>query len=251
MRRAFGSEAVTSEMRPGIETLRSLPLFAPLPAARLGRLNEAGDLQRVGPDEPLFAHGERLRDLHILVAGFVACIHVQPGNRQVAIDVLGPPAPLCLPAALLGLPTAAGVRTISSARFVLLPIAEITALLLDEPGLEAAFLEHALRDLHALTEEIANLKMRSSIQRLAAFLLDLISEPEVDPARFVLPYEKRFVAARIGCSQENLSRAFAVLRRIGVETKGGIVVIKDIVALKALADPRSHEDDRPGIGGAP
>ncbi len=58
------------------------------------------------------------------------------------------------------------------------------------------------------------MKLRSSVQRLAAFLLGLVEDPEMNPARFVLPYEKRFLAARIGCTQENLSRAFAALRRL-------------------------------------
>ena len=40
----------------------------------------------------------------------------------------------------------------------------------------------------------------------------------MNPARFVLPYEKCFIAAKIGCSQENLSRAFVTLRQVGVES---------------------------------
>lgn len=222
-------------MRPGVETLRSLPLLGDLSAARLTYLNEAGDLQRTGPDEILFRPGEHLKDLHFLIAGFVATFHHQPGKAEVATDVFGPSAPLCLPAALLGLPTPVGARTISSARLVLVPAAEITATFRDEPAVSAAFLDRALRDLHEVTAEISNLKTSSSIQRLAGFLLSLITEPETNPARLVLPYEKRFLAAKIGCSQENLSRAFAALRRLGVETQSSLVVIKDVGTLQAFA----------------
>jgi len=83
--------------------------------------------------------------------------------------------------------------------------------------------------------ELRNLKLRSSVQRLAAHLLGLVGNSETNPARFVLPYEKRFLAAKIGCSQENLSRAFAALRRVGVETKSSLVVIKDVAALQTFA----------------
>jgi hypothetical protein len=38
-----------------------------------------------------------------------------------------------------------------------------------------------------------------------------------------------------GCTQENLSRAFAVLRSHGVETQQGVVVLRDIPGLRAFA----------------
>jgi CRP/FNR family transcriptional activator FtrB len=222
-------------MRPGVETLRRLPVFATLSPDGVTRLNEAGDLQRVGPDEHLFDEGECLEHLHILISGFVAMMHAARGKEDVAIDVVGPPAPLCLASAILGLPTAAGARTVSAARLVLVPVSEVIAMLSNEQGMGAAILDFALHDLHSLTTELSDLKTRSSIQRLASFLLGRVTEGDVNPGRFVLPYEKRFVAAKIGCSQENLSRAFAALRRVGVETKGSVVVLRDVSALRALA----------------
>jgi CRP/FNR family transcriptional activator FtrB len=79
------------------------------------------------------------------------------------------------------------------------------------------------------------MKLRSSAQRLAAFLLGLVNDPTVSPARFVLPYEKRYLAAKIGCTQENLSRAFAVLRHHGVDSRQGVVVLRDVAGLRAFA----------------
>jgi hypothetical protein len=79
------------------------------------------------------------------------------------------------------------------------------------------------------------MKLRSSAQRLAAFLLRLADGTDVRPARFVLPYEKRFLAAKIGCTQENLSRAFAALRSVGVDSLRGAVVISDVEALRTFA----------------
>ena len=100
----------------------------------------------------------------------------------------------------------------------------------EEPEL-GPFLDHALVSVREQTLELCQMKLRSSVQRLAAFLLGLVEDPAMNPARFVLPYEKRFLAARIGCTQENLSRAFAALRRLGVETQRGIVVLRDVPAL--------------------
>ena len=58
-------------MRPGLETLRSLRLFASFDDELLGRLNDRADLARVGPGEVLFKEGDPAEELNILLAGYV------------------------------------------------------------------------------------------------------------------------------------------------------------------------------------
>ncbi len=123
----------------------------------------------------------------------------------------------------------------TSARLVVIPASTLRAMVRARPELALPFLDHAFAALLEQGLELCNMKLRSSVQRLAAYLLGLAGDAETDPARFVLPYEKRFLAAKIGCSQENLSRAFAALRRLGVETKSSLVVIKDVAALREYA----------------
>jgi CRP/FNR family transcriptional activator FtrB len=114
---------------------------------------------------------------------------------------------------MLGTASPTGARTITSSRLVLISAHELRATIRRKPAVGLAFLDLALAGLPRQTVDLCNLKLPSSVQRLALFLLEMV------PARFVLPYEKRFIAAKIGCSQENLSRAFAALRQVGVETK--------------------------------
>jgi Crp-like helix-turn-helix domain len=68
-------------------------------------------------------------------------------------------------------------------------------------------------------------------------LLALAPDPNADKAAFRLPFEKGLLAARLGCRQENLSRAFASLRRFGVETRGGNVTLNDVQRLTDYAQP--------------
>jgi CRP/FNR family transcriptional activator FtrB len=136
---------------------------------------------------------------------------------------------------MLGVTAPTGARTITSVRLVIIPAPDLRAMIQAEPRLGTAFLEHALTSLRTQTLDTCHLKLRSAVQRLASFLIGLAEGSEMNPARFVLPYEKRFLAARIGCTQENLSRAFAALRRLGVETQRGAVVLRDVEALRAYA----------------
>jgi CRP/FNR family transcriptional activator FtrB len=114
------------------------------------------------------------------------------------------------------------------------------AALAEDPQATRQVLDCVLCEAHVQAQELVQLKTRSSPQRLASYLVGLIGESDETPARFVLPYEKRLLAARIGCSQENLSRAFASLRQIGAHTRGAGVVVGDMAALRSLAEaPRS------------
>jgi CRP/FNR family transcriptional activator FtrB len=220
-------------MRPGRDTLKALPFLSGFAEEHLATLNEVADLARVGPDEVLFQEGEQLGELNILLSGFVIETRRRRGDNVFA-NVVAPVGPLGFAAAMRGTASPTGARTMTSARLVVIPAGELRAMVQAMPDLALPLLDHALAALQGQALELCNLKLRSSVQRLAGYLLELLSDAETNPARFVLPYEKRFLAAKIGCSQENLSRAFAALRRLGVETKGSLVVIKDIAVLQAF-----------------
>lgn len=229
-------------MKPGFEALRVLPAVGACGDDLLGRLNDASDLVRVGPDEELFQAGEILRELTVLVVGLVGAVWPRSGGRQAILDVLQPVRPLWLAATLLGLPAPAGARTVTSARLIVFPATELRAMARDDPALGQRLLDYSLHETQTLTQEVYALKLHPAAQRLALYLLDRVNEAEPGPARFVLPFEKRLLAARIGCSQENLSRAFAALRRIGVETQRGVVIIRHLAALRAYAAQSALRD---------
>lgn len=70
--------------------------------------------------------------------------------------------------------------------------------------------------------------------RLADFLLKLTPE-EGDSATIELPWDKALVAARLGMQPETLSRSLAKRRRIGVETEGSRVLIRDLAGLRRFS----------------
>lgn len=235
------TEAGGGGMKPGIDALQALPLLGGFPTDRLASLNETADLARIGPDETLFRPGDLLTELNFLAAGQIGATRLHRDGQLALVDVLLPPGPLCLPAAWLGLPAPIGAQTLTSVRLIVLPVRDLRAIIDTEPALALPFLNFALFEAHELARDIGDLKLRSSAQRLARYLLDLSRHTQLAPARFVLPFEKRLLAAKIGCSQENLSRAFAALRRLGVETQATVVVLRDVPALRAFAGPpRAH-----------
>jgi CRP-like cAMP-binding protein len=221
-------------MKPGIEALAALPLFASFRASQIAALNDLADLARLGPDEVLFREGDQMAELNILLAGFVTETHCKNGANALT-DVIGPVMPIGFASAMLGAASPTGARTITSARLIIIPAADLRVMIRAKPALALPFLDHALAGMRAQTLELCSMKLRSSVQRLAGYLLGLVEDPQMSPSRFVLPFEKRFLAAKIGCTQENLSRAFAALRSRGVETQQAVVVLRDVPGLRAFA----------------
>ena len=222
-------------MRPGLDTLRALPLFASFDEELLLKLNDLSDLARIGPGEVLFTEGDPADQLYILQSGYVTICRMQADGGEALTDIVGAVRPLAFATVLLDLPAQFGAKTVTSCRVVMIPTGELRAIIDAKPLLCMPFLDYALTEARELELVAAQLKLRPAAQRLAEYLLGLIDDPELSPARFVLPYEKRFLAGKIGCSQENLSRAFAALRRIGVDTQQGVVVVRDVGALRDFA----------------
>jgi CRP/FNR family transcriptional activator FtrB len=224
-------------MRPGIDALRAISLFVSLNDDQLNTLNEISDFARIGPREDLFASEAVPTEVSFLLSGYVVANH--PGRKGIVMftDVIGPVTAIGFAAALLELPSPIGARTITSTHLIMVPACGLRKMIDQDQHLSRQFLHHALKETHDLTNECQELKLRPSAQRLARYLVALAEETDVNTTRLVLPFEKRFLAAKIGCSQENLSRAFAQLRAHGVRTsQRGDVVINDAEQLRAYAE---------------
>jgi CRP-like cAMP-binding protein len=223
-------------LKPDEEALRSLPLLQAFPGYLLAALKRGAKLVRFGPDEQIFQAGEPLSELHYLLSGAIGATRPRvQGKKEDVVDILLPVQPLCLPAALLGLPAPIGVRSRTAGHLISLSASQLRKMMSRDPALAQPFFDYALREAHEQASQNYDLRLRSTPQRLADFLFGLIEDPAEKPARFVLPFEKGLIAMRVGCTQANLSRAFAKLRRIGVQTRRGVVIVHDVSALKTVA----------------
>jgi CRP/FNR family transcriptional regulator, dissimilatory nitrate respiration regulator len=91
--------------------------------------------------------------------------------------------------------------------------------------------------LSAVQQQLEQVSSRSTVQRVALFLLRL-GRCQQGPCVVELPLDKTFIAARLGMQPETLSRAFAKLRQHGVEVSGDQVSIGEVARLHALVDGR-------------
>jgi len=177
-----------------------------------------------------------------LLDGQVALWGNAPDGSRAVVEVIRPPGYFVLATVLARLPYMMTARTISPAHVILIDVAGLHELLEREVGLANALLRAEACNFRSLVRQVQDLKLRTAAQRLDCYLLALAEDPDATTAHFRLPFEKQLLAARLGCRQENLSRAFAALRNVGVETHGSRVILHDILALRAFAVPDERTD---------
>ncbi|GLR67873.1 transcriptional regulator [Acidocella aquatica] len=228
--------------QPLPEMLRTVPMFAALGAELLKQLAAMAEVSEVAAGAELCRQGALPEYLHILLAGQITLSGTAPDGAAAVVDILSPPGHFVLAAVLTQLPYLMTAQALTAVQLLRLDAAALRGLLAREPALALSMLQNQALDCRAMVRQVRDLKLRSAAQRLGCYLLAQVTDPLAHSAEFRLPFEKGLLAGRLGCRQENLSRAFAVLRTVGVETSGTRVWLHDIPRLQNYAAPDELAD---------
>ena len=96
-----------------------------------------------------------------------------------------------------------------------------------------------------MVKSLKNQKLRTSVERLANYLLHEYEE-QGTTGIVNLAIDKKTLAALLGMTPENLSRAFNTLAPYGVIVDGAKISLTKVPDLRVLAKPNPLTDD-PGI----
>ncbi|NJL72878.1 MAG: helix-turn-helix domain-containing protein, partial [Candidatus Competibacteraceae bacterium] len=127
-------------------------------------------------------------------------------------------------------------------RILLMPADAVRQVFATDAAFARALAVELALGYRAIVKELKNQKLRSSLERLASWIVQRDVEAGCT-GRFELPFEKRVLASRLGMAPEVLSRTFGALAAYGVEIAGRIVTIGDRDALMKLARPTTTIDD--------
>ena len=152
------------------------------------------------------------------------------------LDVLQPVAALALSEVLSQSPYLTAARVAKPAEVLMIPAEALRAKVRKDPQLAGAMIRLLSVQCRALVEQISNLKLRTTAERLVCYLLSLAPDAAV-VADVTLPYEKRLVASHLGMTPESLSRAFAALHDLGVMLDGGMVRLNSVDRLRSYCSP--------------
>jgi len=216
-----------------IDIIRQLDLFSRAHETTIDDLTGASFLQRFPPKVELVHQNEYADFLYVLIEGQVE-LYASTNERETVIEILDPIALFIVAATLNDQLCLVSARTLSACRLLMIPADRVRmAMEMDINFMRSMVIDLSHRYRRSV-KEVKNLKLRSSVERLANWLLrtrDLQkSENYID-----LPYEKRILASKLGMTPENLSRGFASLSEHGIKVDGARIVFVDVEKLKAFA----------------
>ena len=223
-------------MRPGdSERVRTLPIFAGLDDRSYASITGSAFLQRFPANTQLLIEGDPVDFLYVLLDGQVELSGTW-NDKESVLSILRPVSTFILAAVVLDAEALMGARVLERSDILMIPGAAIRARMAED----AAFALAVARDLsgcyRGLVRTIKNHKLRSGVERLANYLLQLHARSG-GADEFQLPHEKRVLASLLGMAPENLSRAFQTLKPYGVHVNGAEVRLTLLPDLRRLAKP--------------
>ncbi len=222
--------------------IRSLPLFEQMDDASFDSLMQAAYLQAFPAQLELVREGDPADFMYVVVDGSVE-LFAEANGRETSMEIVGPLGAFILAAVLKDAVYLMSARTLERSRLLLVPSENVRKVFQEDGDFARSMVLELARCYRAVIKEQKNLKLRTAVERLANRLLRLNAD-QGGKDTINLPYDKRKLAALLGMTPENLSRAFNTLRPYGVEVDGGTVRLSDTRALETLARPTPLIDDR-------
>ncbi|QLC22500.1 helix-turn-helix domain-containing protein [Parasphingopyxis sp. CP4] len=223
-------------MRPeDIPVVRNLPLFAGMDDRRFDALVEAALLQTFPPQVDLIREGDPADFLYVLVEGAVE-LYAGHNGRETTMAVIEPTSAFILAAVLNDAVCLMSARTFLPSRLMMIPNQHIQRCFAEDRAFAAATAAELSKAYRQLVKQHKEIKLRLAAERLANYLLRQ-SQARGDPTHFKLPAGKGTIAALLGMTPENLSRAFGSLSAHGVRVRGSNIHIDDGKKLADYAKP--------------
>jgi len=212
--------------------VRSIRLFKNVNDQYLPTLLKSASIRHFPRQTPLFNEGDRASCLYTLLHGSVE-LFSEHHDRRSTIAVVRSIRPIVLTTIVDEVnPTSA--HTLERSEVLAIPLEVIHDLIDADSGFARAITYELARHLHDVIEDIKNYRLRTTIERLAEWILRC-DQDAGGTGRFVLPYAKRILASRLGMAPENLSRSLASLAALGVGVRGRRVSLNDRTALAEFA----------------
>lgn len=230
--------AVTSHpiAPPAVLDWHTIPYFAGVDAAGLGRLEAAAHRRIFAAGENIFAEGARCAGFHIIADGLVRLYRVNSEGRLHTLSLLRAPSTFNEVAAVDGSPNPFNAVAITAAAIYVIGHTALIELLATDRALLNATVRALARLNREYLERLEDMTFRTIPSRLAKlFLHDATYGDQICEAPSQLTQEE--MAAILGTTREVVGRALRNLLNAGLLRKQGrYFVIVDRAGLQMLAE---------------
>ena len=221
--------------------IRGLELFSDMADMHFDALMRGAYVQNFPPQIELITEGEPSDFLHIILSGAVDLFSAWNG-RETSMATARPVSTFILAASIRDAPYLMSARTLEKSRIALIPSQDVRSIFDADNAFARSIVTELAKCYRSVVKTQKDLKLRTSLERLANYLLRQQSRGS-SGSEFDLEFEKRRLASYLGMTPENLSRAFKGLQAYGVAVHGNRITISDQQDLERFAKPNRLIDD--------
>ncbi|MBF0167556.1 MAG: cyclic nucleotide-binding domain-containing protein [Alphaproteobacteria bacterium] len=211
--------------------LQVMPFFSRFAPNDLQTLLAHSQTDAYPADHLLFERGNPVTNLYVLLDGQVE-LSTEADGHPCVVDI-------CRQNTILGDvsvfshdPSDLTARTLLPSRIIAIPASYLLHLLESRFDMQLHVLSVLSLRLRNQVKQIAELKLKTTAQRLGIYLLSLTDQTS-GKVRIDFPHDKKRIADELGMQPESLSRSLGKLARIGVDSlPGNSVAIADIGHLR-------------------
>ncbi len=229
-----------------LEAISRLAYFQAWPDDVLYRLASGAKLLTISKNAWLARKGEPLDSLYVVVSGLLRLYIPLPNNMERVIAMVSQGD--SLGESCLILKEACPYHAVACKDSHLLAIDGMTYRqeLNCNPKLTSQTLEVVSRRLMETLRDTEICAQRSSVQRVACYLMLHQPSPDSQTFEFHLPARKQDVAAKLGLTQETFSRVLGFLDKQGlIQMKGGQISVEDGQKLVRITSMREAKASGP------
>jgi len=215
--------------------LAGMPFFAGWPPEHLDSLIDVARLVQYGPGEEIPIGVRRLREVIVIVSGYIELSSLSPEGRRHVLTLLGPGQISGLLRLLEAPAPANHYRAMEPSLLIHLPCAELRRLLDEVPILWRDVAMHGLARQRASVQAKHHFAVSDPSRQVASVLLELLDRDSQAWRAGSLPavrVSQMELAARLGRSRMTTRKGLETLKRSGMIAVGYCRI--ELLDLKAL-----------------
>lgn len=203
--------------------VRELALFRDMDEARFEGLLKAAFFQRFPERVVLIQEGGSADFLHVVIDGTVE-LFATLEKRESTMTVLTPISTFILAAVLKDAQYLMSARTRTPSQILMIPSQNVRNAMAEDAAFARSIVSELATCYRGVVRNQKNLKLRTGVERLASYLAHQHLRQGAN-GKLTLPVDKKTLASMLGMTPENLSRAFAMLRKNGVGVSGAEISV--------------------------
>ncbi|MEW5893512.1 MAG: Crp/Fnr family transcriptional regulator [Pseudomonadota bacterium] len=198
------------------EILSRQPLFQGLSEAELQQVAQATREYRVSRNEILFQKGQAPLGMHLVVMGQIKLSIPSPQGGEKVMHLANPGQSFGEAVTFLDRPYPVSAQATQDSIVLLIDKDRLLEAIDASPRLARKMLASLSMRLHELMVDIESCALRSSLQKVAGYLLQGGGASQANRYQVELPSSKQTLAAHLNLAPETLSRVLGQLSKKGL-----------------------------------